>query len=213
MQRTRIKICGITRTEDALEAERLGADALGLNFYAKSSRVLGANQAAVIAASLSPLTSLVGLFVNSDREFVQSIIDQVPLNLLQFHGDEDADFCNSFQLPWIKALRVKDARLVIEQAALYADARGVLLDSYVAGEPGGTGTSFDWNCIPTLRKPFILAGGLDAENVGEAIAKVRPYAVDVSSGVESSPGIKDAVKMRAFIEAVGRADFSVGEQS
>lgn len=209
MHRTRIKICGITRTEDAIEAERLGADALGLNFYANSPRYLSADQAGLIANRVNSLTMLVGLFVNPDRKTVLSILEQVPLNLLQFHGDEDEDFCSSFNMPWIKALRVQDPRRISELVAKYRGSRGVLLDSYVQGEPGGTGQSFDWNHIPDMGKPFILAGGLNSENVAEAIKSARPYAVDVSSGIESSPGIKDADKMRAFIDAVGRADSSV----
>lgn len=211
MQRTRIKICGITRVEDAVEAERLGADALGLNFYEKSARVITPDRAALISSALSPLTSVVGLFVNPTRELVEQVISQVPLNLLQFHGDEDDEFCNSFRFPWIKAIRVRDAAALAEQVESYPSSRGLLLDSFVAGEPGGTGKTFDWSAISRLQFPFVLAGGLSAENVAEAIVKTLPYAVDVSSGVESSPGVKDAVKMRAFVEAVGRADSSARE--
>lgn len=213
MLRTRIKICGITRSEDAADAQRLGADALGLNFYSKSSRFITTAKANDIAAVVSPLTMLVGLFVNPEPDYVRSILGQVRLNLMQFHGDEEDGFCNSFGVPWIKAIRVRDPERIASEVHKFPHAKGVLLDSYVAGQPGGTGKVLSWSSIPRLQGSYILAGGLTPENVATAIAETRPYAVDVSSGVESAPGVKDAVKMRAFIEAVERADSSVREPS
>lgn len=209
MYRTRIKICGITRPDDAVEAQKLGVDALGLNFFQQSSRYISAERAKEITGEVSALTALVGLFVNPEPAQVESVLEKVPLNLLQFHGDEDDKFCNQFQLPWIKALRVRDFQSIGTQVESYPHARGILLDSYVAGEPGGTGKIFDWSSIPAMKSPYVLAGGLTPENVREAIVCARPYAVDVSSGVESAPGIKDADRMRAFVEAVEGADSSV----
>lgn len=206
MPRTRIKICGITRPDDAALAQDLGADALGLNFYERSPRHIDLPRAAKVAAGVGPLTILVGLFVNPTAALVRQVLAAVPLGLLQFHGDEANDFCSQFQRPWIKAVRVQNPDAIAAEIDQYPGAQGFLLDSFVEGARGGTGQTFDWSAIPALAKPYMLAGGLTAENVTTAIRQCRPYAVDVSSGVEAAPGIKDAAKMRAFIDAVGRAD-------
>ncbi|WP_137885406.1 phosphoribosylanthranilate isomerase [Pseudomonas sp. 2FE] len=206
MSAVRSKICGITRIEDALVAAEAGADAIGLVFYGKSPRAVSVQQAQAIIAALPPFVTTVGLFVNASRCELNEILDAVPLDLLQFHGDETPADCAGYRRPYIKALRVKPGDDIAAQAAQYSQASGILLDTYVAGVPGGTGESFDWSLVPhDLSKPIILAGGLCAENVRAAIRQVRPYAVDVSGGVEASKGIKDAEKIRAFIREVGRA--------
>jgi phosphoribosylanthranilate isomerase len=201
----RSKICGITRIQDALAAAEAGADAIGLVFYRHSPRALSIQQARAIIAALPPFVTTVGLFVDASRCELDEILDAVPLDLLQFHGDETPDACDGYQRPYIKALRVKPGDDIAALVAGYPKASGVLLDAYVPGVPGGTGESFDWSLIPPkLSKPLILAGGLTAENVGAAVREVRPYAVDVSGGVEASKGIKDARKIRAFIDALKR---------
>lgn len=202
----RSKICGITRIEDALAAVDAGADAIGLVFYAKSPRAVSVQQARTIIAALPPFVTTVGLFVDASRCELGEILDAVPLDLLQFHGDETPAACDGFHRPYIKALRVKPGDDIAAQVALYKNASGVLLDTYVPGIPGGTGEAFDWSLVPAqLSKPVILAGGLTVENVAQAITQVRPYAVDVSGGVESAKGIKDAAKINAFMQAVRRA--------
>ncbi|MWV13786.1 phosphoribosylanthranilate isomerase [Pseudomonas sp. R-28-1W-6] len=202
MSAVRSKICGITRVEDALAAAAAGADAIGLVFYAKSPRAVSVEQARQIIAALPPFVTTVGLFVDAGRDELRQILAQVPLDLLQFHGDESAEQCEGHGRPYIKALRVKAGDDVAAQVARYPGAAGVLLDTFVEGVPGGTGLAFDWSLVPAgLAKPVILAGGLTPENVAAAIARVRPYAVDVSGGVESAKGIKDADKVRAFIRA------------
>ncbi|WDH24944.1 phosphoribosylanthranilate isomerase [Pseudomonas chlororaphis] len=203
MSAVRSKICGITRIEDALAAVEAGADAIGLVFYAKSPRAVNVQQARAIIAALPPFVTTVGLFVNASRCELGEILDAVPLDLLQFHGDETPADCEGYHRPYIKALRVKVGDDIASRCAVYARASGILLDTYVEGVPGGTGEAFDWSLVPQgLSKPIILAGGLTAENVGQAIAQVRPYAVDVSGGVEQSKGIKDHAKIRAFMQAV-----------
>ena len=203
--RTRVKICGITRSEDALAAARLGADAIGLVFYADSPRAVDATQAAEICKTLPPFVSRVGLFVNADAEEVRGVMSQVPLDILQFHGKESAEFCRQFGRPYIKALRMHEQQDIHDAAAVYNDAAALLLDAYVADQLGGTGQTFDWERIPSdLLKPVVLAGGLTPDNVAEAISSVRPYAVDVSSGVEQDPGMKDIEKMAIFIKEVNR---------
>jgi phosphoribosylanthranilate isomerase len=202
----RSKICGITRIEDALSAAEAGADAIGLVFYAKSPRAVSVQQARAIIAALPPFVTTVGLFVDAGRQELDEILAAVPLDLLQFHGGESPAFCEALQRPYIKALRVKPGDDLAAQVAAYGQASGVLLDTYVPGIPGGTGEAFDWSLVPQgLNKPIILAGGLVAENVAAAIRQVRPYAVDVSGGVEAGKGIKDAEKIRAFMRAVKTA--------
>jgi len=202
----RSKICGITRIEDALAAVGAGADAIGLVFYPRSPRAVSVQQARAIIAALPPFVTTVGLFVDASRCELGEILDAVPLDLLQFHGDESAEACDGYHRPFIKALRVKPGDDIAALAARYPKASGILLDAYVPGIPGGTGESFDWSLIPReLSKPLILAGGLTPGNVAAAVREVRPYAVDVSGGVEASKGIKDAQKIRAFIDAVNGA--------
>jgi len=201
----RSKICGITRIEDALVAAEAGADAIGLVFYAKSPRAVTIQQARAIIAALPPFVTTVGLFVDASRCELNEILEAVPLDLLQFHGDEAPAACDGYHRPYIKALRVKRGDDIAAQVAQYSKASGILLDTYVAGVPGGTGAAFDWSLVPQdLPKPVILAGGLTPQNVRAAIQQVRPYAVDVSGGVEASKGIKDAEKIRAFISEVQR---------
>jgi phosphoribosylanthranilate isomerase len=203
MSAVRSKICGITRIEDALAAVEAGADAIGLVFYAKSPRAVNVQQARAIIAALPPFVTTVGLFVNASRCELGEILDAVPLDLLQFHGDETPADCEGYHRPYIKALRVKVGDDIAASCKAYAGASGILLDTYVEGVPGGTGEAFDWSLVPKdLSKPIILAGGLSATNVAQAIAQVHPYAVDVSGGVEQSKGIKDHAKIRAFIQAV-----------
>lgn len=203
MSVVRSKICGITRIEDALAAVAAGADAIGLVFYAKSPRAVSIEQAAAIQQALPPFVTSVGLFVDMPRAELQALLQRLPLDLLQFHGDESPADCEGHGRPYIKALRVRPGEDVAAAMAPYAGARGILLDTFVEGVPGGTGATFDWSLIPRqAAKPIILAGGLEAGNVAAAIRQVRPYAVDVSGGVEASKGIKDAGKIRAFVQAV-----------
>ncbi len=203
MSVVRSKICGITRIEDALAAVAAGADAIGLVFYAKSPRAVSVEQAAAILHALPPFVTSVGLFVDMPRAELQALLQRLPLDLLQFHGDESPADCEGHGRPYIKALRVRPGEDVAAAMAPYAGARGILLDTFVEGVPGGTGATFDWALVPRqAAKPIILAGGLAAGNVAAAIRQVRPYAVDVSGGVEASKGIKDAGKIRAFVQAV-----------
>jgi phosphoribosylanthranilate isomerase len=207
---TRIKICGITRAEDALAAARSGADAIGLVFYQRSPRRVSVAQAEQLAEALPPFVSLVGLFVNAEAAFVREVLASVPLDLLQFHGDETPEYCAQFDRPYLKAIRVKAGVDLLQCASDFRSAKGLLLDAHVEGIPGGTGTAFDWTLIPKqLPLPVILSGGLDAENVATAIKQVRPYAVDVSSGVEAGKGIKDAAKVAAFINEVKQIDLQL----
>ena len=201
----RIKICGITRVEDALAAAAAGADAIGLVFYAPSPRAVSAVQARQIISALPPFVTSVGLFVNASAQEVRAVLAEVPLDVLQFHGDEPADFCKQFGRPYLKALRVRAGDDLNALAAQWPDACGILLDSYKAGVPGGTGEIFDWSLIPTERSwPLVLAGGLAAENVADAITRAAPWAVDVSGGVEQAKGIKDADKINSFVREVKR---------
>ena len=218
MARTRVKICGITRVEDALAAARCGADAIGFVLWAGSPRNVALEQARIIAAAMPPFVSIVGLFVDPTPEHVASAIATVPLDLLQFHGAETPEFCSSFGRRYLKAVPVAaDATEVdlLEYAARYRDALGLLFDAPPSGGlPGGTGQTFDWRALPrNLPRPLVLSGGLNATNVGEAIRRMRPWAVDVSSGVEASAadgktirGTKDPARIAAFIEEVRNAD-------
>lgn len=207
--RTRVKICGLSQVQDAQAAIAAGADALGVVFYAPSPRCVSVQQAADIAAAVPVFVDLVGLFVNPSVAEVEAVLAQVPLDVLQFHGDESAAFCEQFQRPYIKALRMRDGLDLIAAMDDYPSARGILLDAYRPGVPGGTGEAFDWQRIPAeLRDKVILAGGIDAENAADAIVSVRPYALDTSSGVESSPGRKSVEKIQALMAAVHAADAS-----
>lgn len=212
--RTRVKICGITREQDALEAAHAGADALGFVFYAPSPRAVSAERAAELCQLLPPFVERVGLFVNASASEVQAVLDKVPLTLIQFHGDETPAFCQQFATPYIKAIRIggDDAAETLQQIEAHsagnAAAQGFLLDAYQKGVPGGTGKTFDWSKIPTgLNQPLVLAGGLDVDNVAQAMDEVAPYAVDVSSGVEVSPGVKDLEKINRFMQSVMQNDW------
>ena len=208
--RVRIKICGITSVEDAQAAVQAGADALGFMFYAKSPRNLSLAKAAKIIRTLPPYIAKVGVFVDPPAEFVRAAVEHCGLDTLQFHGNETPQFCNSFApLTVYKAFRVKDAAAIDATAAYRKQAW--LLDSYVAGQPGGTGEVFNWDFarqVVDRGACVILAGGLTSKNVAKAVRKVRPYAVDVSSGVELSPGKKDAAKVRSFIKNALRASLA-----
>jgi phosphoribosylanthranilate isomerase len=201
--RTRIKICGITRIEDAHVAVDSGADAIGLVFYAPSPRSVDLAQARAIIAAVPPFVTIVGLFVDPAQDQVESVLRDCSHNLLQFHGDEAPDFCCGFGLPYIKAARVRADADLVQYLSAFHSAQGWLLDAYHDRLYGGTGVSFDWKLIPRdLARPVILSGGLTPENVGAAVRQVRPWAVDVSSGVEAAKGIKDAAKIAAFIAGV-----------
>ena len=206
MAYTRIKICGITRPEDARVAVDSGADAIGLVFYEKSPRCVDAERAAQIVAEVPPFVTVVALFVDELAANITRILDRVPVDLIQFHGDEQASFCRQFGRPWIKALRVREGMDLAHSCLAYEGARGILLDNWEAGVPGGTGKSFDWGLAESaLPLPVVLAGGLNEENVTAAMVRLGPAAVDVSGGVEQSPGIKDAGKVRRFVAAVRAA--------
>jgi phosphoribosylanthranilate isomerase len=201
--RTRVKICGITSPEDALNAARLGADAIGLVFYAPSPRSVDVPGARAVLRVLPPFVTAVGLFVNARLEEVREALDAVPLDLLQFHGDESPEDCECFDRPYIKAVPMREGVDLHDWASRYRSAKALLADSYKPGVPGGTGTSFDWSRVPMdTGKPVILAGGLSPANVAEAIHRLRPYAVDVSGGVEAAKGVKDVDKMAAFFREV-----------
>lgn len=196
----RVKICGITREQDLHAACDAGADALGFVFYEKSPRNVTAMAAAALVQELPPFVQSVGLFVNAAPAFIESVLKAVPLDLLQFHGDETAADCARYGRPYIKAVRVNPGTDLLKCAADYETARGLLLDAYVPGVPGGTGERFDWRLIPeAIHKAVILSGGLTPDNVADAVEQVRPWAVDVSSGVEMAKGIKDAHKIAQFI--------------
>ena len=186
-----------------MAATRLGADAIGLVFYPPSPRYVEVEQAAEIAAALPPFVTTVGLFVNADEQTIADVVSRVRIDLIQFHGNECKDYCGLHQRPYIKAVRMSDDVDLDKQLNDFSQARGLLLDTYKAGVPGGTGEQFNWDRVPAhLADKIILAGGLTPENVKDAVAQVHPYAVDVSGGVESAPGKKDTEKMARFIEAV-----------
>jgi phosphoribosylanthranilate isomerase len=210
-QRTRTKICGIREQAHALVAARAGADAIGFVFHPQSPRAIEPERASSIARALPPFVEAVGLFVNAPADAVRSVLRQVPLTMLQFHGDEDAGYCDQFGMPWLRAVRVGRGTDLLEYARLSLRAKALLLDAQVPGEFGGTGTAFDWALVPRdLPLPVILSGGLTAANVGEAIRAVRPWAVDVSSGVEASRGVKDAALIEEFLRSVRDADRRIG---
>jgi phosphoribosylanthranilate isomerase len=201
LNRTRVKICGITRPEDAFAAATAGADAIGMVFYPGSQRCISIETANAIIASLPPFVTTVGLFVDASRDQVNSVLRNVSLDMLQFHGNESQQDCLGYAKPYIKAIRMKADLDLMQQLEIYDKSAGLLLDTYVQGVAGGTGQTFNWDIIPAnLDKPLILAGGLNAGNVADAIRRVRPYAVDVSGGVEAAVGIKDAGKLTEFIQ-------------
>lgn len=200
--KTRVKICGITRRQDAEFAIENGADALGLVFYPASPRAVTLAQAKDIVANLSPFVSIVALFVDADPEEVRACINALPIDVLQFHGEETVSYCEQFGMRYLKAIRMRENVDLQSLAKEYSTASALLLDSYQIGIPGGTGQVFDWSLIGKINKPIILAGGLDSNNVAMAIKQVQPYAVDVSGGVEQSKGIKDKQKVSTFMQEV-----------
>ena len=211
MTRTRIKICGITNHEDAANAVASGADALGFNFFTGSTRYISPEKAAEICAQVPAFVATVGLFVNEPIADVNRIIASLRLGLVQFHGDETPEYCDSVGHPYMKALRATNRDQIAVEAQSFETAQAILVDTATDGQFGGTGKTFDWNMLPDLGKPVVLAGGLDATNVGAAIAATHPYAVDVGGGVERSRGVKDVAKMKKFVEAVQSADRSNNE--
>ena len=209
MKQTRCKICGITRVEDGLAAAHLGADAIGLVFYPPSRRNIDLDGARAIVAALPPFVTSVGLFVDAEPQWVRSAIERVGLDLLQFHGSEGADYCRSFGRAYLKAIRMREDADWSRCEADYGDAAGLLADTWHADVAGGTGETFDWSRLPSRRRlPLVLAGGLNATNVGAAIGLVKPWAVDISGGVESAPGIKSPQEMAAFMAAIAAVELS-----
>ena len=201
--RTRVKICGITRSDDGLAAAAAGADAIGLVFYAPSPRAVSVEQAIDIVSVLPPFVTVTALFVDAGREDIRRVLDSVPVDLLQFHGNESPGDCEGFGRPYIKAMAMRDGVDLAAACHDFASASGILVDAWHPQVPGGTGESFDWERLPAaLEKPLILAGGLTPDNVTAAVSKVRPWAVDVSSGVEREKGVKDPERIRQFIKGV-----------
>jgi phosphoribosylanthranilate isomerase len=191
--------------DDALQAIEAGADALGFVFYEPSPRYIEPDKAREIISLLPPFVAIVGLFVNADQSYVDRVAKLTSLSVIQFHGDEDESFCSGFDLPYLKAIRVQSSQDIIDADVEFQSAQGILLDAYKKGVPGGTGESFDWTLIPkNIEKPLILAGGLNASNVGEAVRQLNPYGVDVSGGVELRKGVKDHAKVISFIKEVSR---------
>ncbi len=204
--RTRVKICGFTNVDDAVQAGRLGADAIGLVFYPPSPRHVEIEQAAAISEALPAFVSVVALFVDAEPDMIREVLDRVRVDCLQFHGEESAEACRIYRKSYIKAVRMRPGIDVAQLESRYADAAGLLLDAYHPGLPGGSGSGFDWDLIPQRRLlPLILAGGLTPENAAAAALTVKPYALDVSSGVEAGKGIKDAAKMAEFIRITNQA--------
>jgi len=204
--RTRVKICGITSCEDAKVVIDAGVDAIGLVFYEKSPRFVSVSQAAEISQSIPAFVSCVALFKDADAQFIRAVLQQVEIDLIQFHGSEDADFCEQFDRPYIKALGMKgpenNVDYLLTSAERYHSAKALLLDGHAPGQAGGKGETFDWSSIAKIEKPIVLAGGLTPDNVKLAIEMVHPFAVDVSSGVESAPGIKDKEKVARLMSQV-----------
>ena len=206
MSKIRTKICGFTRAEDAAQAARLGVDAVGLVFYEKSRRFVTIEAAQAVVRALPPFVSVAALFVNETEARIREVLRQVPVDIIQFHGDEPPEFCRRFERPYLKAVRVRHAQDIAAAAAEFADARALLLDAYVEGEYGGTGQRFDWQMLPeNLSGHWILSGGLTPENAAEALRLTGAGAVDISSGVESAPGVKCPQKMAAFMAVVREA--------
>ena len=204
--RTRVKICGFTEVETAVTAAKLGVDAIGLVFYPASPRHVTIEQAAAIASAMPAFVAVVALFVDADPNYIEQVLDQVAIDCIQFHGNESAEACRRHQKPYLKAIRMQADTDLAALQTIYHDAAGLLLDAYHPGIQGGTGSSFDWNLIPPdCDLPIILAGGLTPDNIEQAIQKVKPYAVDVSSGVEAGKGIKNVAKMAAFIRKTNQA--------
>ena len=200
--RTRVKICGITRSQDAEFAAEIGVDAIGLVFFEASPRAVTIAQAKKIVAILPPFVSVVALFVDAAASNVNDCLAALPIDMLQFHGDESQEYCAQFSRPYLKAIRMREGIDLVAQSEIYNDACALLLDSYQPWVQGGTGQTFDWSMIKKINKPIILAGGLTAENVGGAIKRVHPFAVDVSGGVEEDKGIKAHEKINAFMQEV-----------
>ena len=204
---TRVKICGITRPDDGLAAARLGADAIGLVFHPPSPRAVTVAQAQAVIERMPPLVTVVGLFVNPEPSFVEAVLTQVPLSRLQFHGDETPAECRRYHRPYLKAVRMREEVDLARVMGDFADAAGILLDSYQPGTYGGTGIRFEWGWIPRERsRPIVLAGGLTPDNIEEAIRRVRPEAVDVSGGVEAAKGLTDVARIAAFLQGVRHAE-------
>jgi phosphoribosylanthranilate isomerase len=202
---TRVKICGVTLEKDAVNIAKAGADALGFVFYKPSPRYVSPEQAATMIKALPPFITSVGLFVDADHAFIEEVLKQVPLDLLQFHGNETEAQCSAFGRPYIKSLRMEEGLSVFDTISNYPSCSAILLDTYVANTPGGTGRAFDWSRVPLeAEKPIILAGGLTPENVAQAISVTRPWAVDVSGGVEKAKGIKDLTLVHRFVEGARR---------
>ncbi|HFE37441.1 MAG TPA: phosphoribosylanthranilate isomerase [Gammaproteobacteria bacterium] len=207
MMRTRIKICGLTRAQDVAHAIDLGVDALGFVFVEKSPRCVKIKQAKSLIRHMPPFVQTVGLFMNQTEQEIREVLQEIPLNLLQFHGEEAARFCVSFNMPYIKAIPMGGGVDPLQYAAQHPDSSGFLLDSHALGEAGGSGDVFDWQKIPQgFDRPLILAGGLNVGNVCRAVQQVKPYGVDVSSGVEVAKGLKDWEKMAAFVRGVREGD-------
>ncbi len=205
MARTRIKFCGITRIDDLQEAVALGVDAVGIVFCPSSPRAVNVQQACALIDRCAPFVTCVGLFMNQDAGTINQIMQEVSIDMLQFHGEESADFCASFGLPYLKSVAMGSETLSVSELD-YSTASALLLDSNELGQAGGSGKQFDWEKIPSIEQPIILAGGLEANNVTAAIKQVRPFAVDVSSGIEKAKGIKDIKKMKEFVNSVRVAD-------
>ena len=207
MRRTRVKFCGITRPEHADAAARAGADAIGLVFYQPSPRYVTIAQALEVCRALPPMVSVVGVFVNPEGHEVDAVVDSIPVDLLQFHGDESPELCAAAARPYLKAVRVRERVDILDASRRYPDARALLLDTHHDALWGGTGTRFDWSVVPRdIERPVVLAGGLTPENVADAIRRVRPFAVDVSGGVERAPGDKDPESMDRFMKEVAGAE-------
>ena len=202
--RPRVKICGMTRIEDAALAAALGADAIGLIFTPRSPRCLTLAQAVAIRAALPPMVSSVALFMDAEAEQVRGIVAALQPDQLQFHGGEDDDWCAQFGRPYLKALPMHGCSDVVGRMADFPRAAGFVLDGHAAGQAGGQGRSFDWSTLPRMQRPWLLAGGLTPANVTQALRVARPWGIDVSSGVESSPGIKDALKLQHFFREIHR---------